>query len=168
MIHAYCINHKYTSVVKPEKETSMLETEVATIRLHTRRIVQYLGYIDNMFAHIGSLSECYALQKIGLHPMTILELSQELKLEQSSVSRLAKSLVTKDFCCYQENRHDGRSRYLALTSLGKEKLHEINCTADAQVLMALNQFNETQLQTVIKGITLYADALEKIDLIGGK
>lgn len=146
----------------------MLKTEIATIRLHTRRIVQYLGYIDNMFAHIGSLSECYALQKIGLHPMTILELSQELGLEQSSVSRMAKNLVTKDFCIYQENKNDGRSRYLVLTSLGAEKLHEINRIADEQVHMALNQLNESQLQTVIKGITLYADALEKIDSIGGK
>ena len=146
----------------------MLKTEIAAIRLHTRRIVQHLGYIDNLFADIGSLSECYALQKIGMGSMTILALSQELGLEHSSTSRLAKNLVAKSYCIYQENLRDRRSRYLTLTSLGKEKLLEIHNTADEQVLAALNQLSKTQCKEVITGLTLYADALEKINYKEGK
>ena len=136
--------------------------EIESIRLGTREIVQYLGYLDNMFAHIGSISQCHALQKIERQPLTILELSQALSLDHSSTSRLAKGLVSKGFCHYIENKDDKRSRRLGLTKIGKMKLQEIHATATHQVKSALSLLTETQRKKIVDGIGLYAQALKQV------
>lgn len=135
--------------------------DIENIRENTRKLIQYLGYTNNVFAHIGSISQCYALQQLEKQDLTILELSQALALEHSSVSRMAKELVAKGFCKYKENTKDKRSRYLLLTKLGKSKLQEIHLTATRQVKAALDTLTESQRKTVVNGINLYAQALEK-------
>lgn len=136
--------------------------EIEAIRTGTRQLIQYLGYIDNMFAHIGSISQCHALQKIEKHPLTILELSQELSLDHSSVSRAVKGLVAKGFCDYSENKNDKRSRILSLTALGKTKVREIHETANHQVETALGLLSEVQRKNVVEGIELYTKALKQV------
>ena len=133
--------------------------EVEIVRESTRKLVQYLGYMNNVFAHIGSISQCHALHKLEKKPLTILELSQALSLEHSSASRVAKELVSKKFCEYVQNTNDRRSRYLSLTKLGKSKLEEIHVTAIHQVKSALATFTDSQRKTVVTGISLYAQAL---------
>jgi len=135
--------------------------EIEDIRTGTRQIIQYLGYIDNMFAHIGSISQCHALQKIEKHQLTILELSQALSLDHSSVSRAVKGLVEKGFCNYAENKHDKRSRMLSLTELGKTRVREIHETANHQVEAALSLLTQAERKKVVEGIGLYTKALEQ-------
>jgi DNA-binding MarR family transcriptional regulator len=137
----------------------IMGSEIEKIRESTRKIVQYLGYMNNMFSHIGSISQCYVLQKIVKNPMSILELSQELSLDHSSVSRIAKELVSKGLCKYVDNMNDRRSRYLAPTKLGEEKVQEIHKIAGAQVEAALNRLTDVQTKTVLEGMCLYAEAL---------
>ncbi len=134
---------------------------VNNIRTSTRDIVQHLGYLNNLFASIGSLSQCYALQKLEKTPLTLQELTKELGLEQSTVSRLAKELVDKKgYCFYQPNGQDGRSHFLKLTDLGKKKLREIHTTATQQVQTALSQLTEAEQEAVARGLDLYATALK--------
>jgi DNA-binding MarR family transcriptional regulator len=137
-----------------------VKSEVEKIRESTRKIVQYLGYMDNMFSHIGSVSQCYALQRIEKKPMTILELSQELALDHSSVSRLAKILVLKGYRHRVDNTNDRRSWYMSLTKLGKEKVQEIHKIASAQAESALSRLTDVQKKTVVEGMCLYAEALK--------
>ena len=139
----------------------MVMSEIEKIRESTRKIVQYLGYLDNMFAHIGSISQCHALQKLEKKPMTILELSRELSLEHSSVSRVAKELVSKGYCRYVENTNDRRSRYLSLTKTGERRVQEIHSIATTQVESALKRLTDAQKKTVSEGMHLYAEALKR-------
>lgn len=134
-------------------------SEIDKIRESTRKIIQYLGYMNNMFAHIGSVSQCYALQKIEKQPMTILALSQALSLEHSSASRLASGLVAKGYCKYSDNTNDKRSRFLSLTKKGEKVTGEIHRIANKQVDSALQQLTNDERKTVLKGMQLYADAL---------
>ncbi len=133
---------------------------VLNIRSSTRDIVQYLGYLNNLFERIGSVSQCYALQKLEACPLTIYELSQQLSLERSSVSRLAKELVTKGYCEYLPNEDDGRSRYLRLTHLGQQQLKKIHSMATTQVKNALLKLTIEEQETVRIGLSLYAGALK--------
>lgn len=135
--------------------------EIDKIRESTRKIVRYLGYMNNMFSHIGSISQCYALQKIEeTKCMTIQELSQALSLDHSSASRVAKELVSKSYCSYLDNENDRRSRYISLTKKGEERTQEIQEIAIAQVESALKQLTDTQRKTVLEGMQLYAEALK--------
>lgn len=132
------------------------------IRKSTREIIQYLGYMNNMFSHIGSVSQCYALQKIEKKSMTILELSQALSLEHSSASRIARELVSKEYCKYVDGTNDKRNRFLSLTKKGEKKTQEIHKIANEQVDLALQQLTDNQKKTVLEGMQLYAQALKNI------
>ena len=134
--------------------------ELERLRSGTRKIVQHLGYLDNQFSHIGSISQCHALQKLEKGPLTIMQLSQELSLDHSTASRLAKSLVLKRLCNYVRNSQDNRTRSLSLTEEGSQKLKEIHKFAVSQVSDALKQLSKSQIKIVIQGISLYAEALE--------
>ncbi len=131
------------------------------VRASTREIVQRLGYLNNQFAHIGSVSQCYALQKLENKALTLHELSIELGLDRSTVSRLAKDMANKGYCAYLSNDQDGRSRFLQLTELGKKQLEEIHTFAIAQVKTALSKLTKTDQDTVTRGLSLYASALKK-------
>ncbi len=133
---------------------------IDVIRASTREIIQYLGYLDNLFAHIGSVSQCHALQKLEEGILTPLELSIELGLDRSTVSRLAKGLVDKGYCTYLINDDDRRSRYLELTKLGRQKLAEIHSTAIRQVQSALQTLNDEEKNLVSQGLSTYAKALK--------
>ncbi len=138
-------------------------TEIETIdsiRSSTREIVQYLGYLNNLFAHIGSVSQCHALLKLEKNHLTPQELSMALDLESSTVSRLAQSLVNKGYCVYQPNKDDRRSRHLKLTKLGRQKLLEIHAMATQQVELALQSLSKEEKETISKGLSLYAKALK--------
>jgi len=134
--------------------------EIDEIRSEMRKIVRSLGIVDNIFSHIGSVSQCHALQRLESGPITLLELSQELSLDHSSVSRLAKQLVSKGLCDYRENTNDGRSRYLFLTEAGTNRAQEIHEVATRQVRMALNVLTESERRKVVEGIKLYSKALQ--------
>ncbi len=136
------------------------QQKINNIRASTRDIIQHLGYLDNLFAHIGSVSQCHALQKLEKHNLTPLELSVELGLDRSTVSRLAKGLVDKGYCTYQANDDDGRSRYLKLTKLGGQRLDEIHTTAIKQVESALSTLDDAEKELVSQGLSLYAKALK--------
>lgn len=134
--------------------------KIKSIRTSTREIVQNLGYLNNLFAHIGSVSQCYTLHKLEDKALTIHELSIGLDLESSSVSRLAKDLVAKGYCEYKSHEHDGRCRLLQLTKLGREKLDEINTKATMQVKTALSKLTTSEQEKVTMGLALYASALK--------
>ena len=136
------------------------EDRINSIRCSTREIVRQLGYLNNLFAHIGSISQCYALQMIEEKALTIQELSLKLGLESSSVSRLAKELVSKDYCEYAPHDLDGRYRVLKLTKLGRKQLTEIHTQASHQVSTALNKLTQKEQDIVTQGLTLYATALK--------
>lgn len=133
---------------------------ITTIRESTRTIVKQLGYLTNIFASIGSLSQCYTLHALERGNLTLLELSDELTLDRSTVSRLAKELVQKGYCHYLVNKNDGRSRYLELTALGKQKLAFIHYAAIERVAEALCAVTDEEQELIAKGLSLYASALK--------
>lgn len=138
----------------------MESDRIDSIRNSTREIIQHLGYLNHLFAHIGSISQCYALQKLEGKRLTLLELSEELALDRSTVSRLAKDLVNKGYCAYLMNDQDGRSRYLELTGVGKQELNEIHGVAIKQVQSALQNLANEEQELISQGLSLYAKALK--------
>src|SRR5689334_14920653 len=139
----------------------MNQDRIKKIRSSTREIVKQLGYLNNMFALIGSISQCYALQMLEESPLTINELVQGLALESSSVSRLAKDLVEKGYCEYAPHHQDKRCRVLTLTKLGRKQLAEIHLQANMQVTAALDKLTKREQDIVTQGLQLYASALKE-------
>jgi DNA-binding MarR family transcriptional regulator len=140
----------------------MNESEkIDNIRKSTRDIVLHLGYIHNLFAHIGSVSQCYALHMLNERDMTPRELSAELLLDKTTISRLAKSLLNRGYVKTEVQQKDRRSHLLKLTVLGREKLFEINRIARGQVQNALRQIPEDKQELISNGLAAYSHALKE-------
>ncbi len=131
------------------------------IRKSTRDIVLHLGYLNNQFGHIGSVSQCYAIHQLNERDMTPRELSAELLLDKTTVSRLVKGLVNKGYVKTEIQQKDRRSHILKLTVLGREKLFEINRIARGQVQNALRQVPEEKQALISNGLAVYSHALKE-------
>lgn len=140
----------------------MNESErIDNIRKSTRDIVLHLGYLNNQFAHIGSVSQCYALHKLNERDMTPRELSAEMLLDRTTISRLAKDLINKGYVKLEIQQKDNRSHLLKLTVLGREKLFEINRIARGQVQNALRQVPDDKQELISNGLAAYSHALQE-------
>lgn len=91
------------------------------VRQSSRRVIQELGFLDNLFSEIGSYSQCHALYELKRSKyLSGSELSKLLNLEKSSVSRLIKSLESKGYCKNEQDPKDSRTRLVTLTKKGEE------------------------------------------------
>lgn len=135
---------------------------VDRIRGHSRRLVREFGLLQRNVAGTDlSVSSVHALIEIGARDgMTARLLSQFLRLEKSSVSRLLKALVDKGLV-QESPLVDGRAKGLGLTPRGHGKLAEIEAFATAQVERALASGAGREAEMIEVGLGLYADALEQ-------
>jgi DNA-binding MarR family transcriptional regulator len=135
--------------------------KIDTIRKSIRDIILHIGSLEHQFEHVGSISQCYALQKLGERDLTPVELSCELLLDRTTVSRLAKSLIEQGYIKSETNQKDRRSHLLKLTALGREKVYEINRIARGQVQVTLQNLSPEHQIVISSGVSLYAQALKE-------
>src|SRR5580700_3766859 len=136
--------------------------EIAKVRQASRQMVQELGFLDNLFAEIGSYSQCHAIQELERNNLLNgTQISKLLNLEKSSVSRLIKELHKKQLCQITTDVSDSRTKLVALTKKGSMAVRHINDVADTQVSQALEQLTSEEREDVVKGLSLYAKALKK-------
>lgn len=73
-----------------------------------------------------SVSEAYALTTLAdTSPLNQQDLSAQLNLEKSSVSRLVRKLEQRGWIKRSDNQHDGRSKLLALSESGKDVVSQL-------------------------------------------
>lgn len=134
---------------------------ISSIRASSRQLVREFGFMRSNLAgtHL-SHSAVHALIEIGDYGISsALELSVILNLEKSSVSRVLKKLSESNVIKETSSAKDGREKVLSVTEGGQELLKEIHEYADRQVVDALRDFIPRDRQTILEGISLYADAL---------
>jgi DNA-binding MarR family transcriptional regulator/N-acetylglutamate synthase-like GNAT family acetyltransferase len=133
---------------------------VEQIRDVSRKMARAWGFMGGSFAGTElSPSSVHALMEIDRGGVTARELGDLLHLEKSSVSRMLRKLVDSGDVAEESRREDGRLKVLALTDVGKRRVAAIHSVARAQVARALEQLMPGQSQEVLKGLTLYSEAL---------
>lgn len=135
---------------------------VSQIRFFSREMVRELGLLNNRFAVIGSTSQCHALVELDSHAvLNSGQLSKILNLEKSTVSRVVTHLYEQELCDIQPDANDRRNKLISLTKKGQVLANEIHCAAKLQVKLALEVMNEEEKHIVVRGISIYAQALRK-------
>lgn len=134
---------------------------IDSIRDASRRIVRELGFMGGAFAGTElSPSSVHALIEIdGGNGITASDLGERLHLEKSSISRMLRKLVLSGDIREESGKDDSRSKKLALTRSGRKRVANIHAFARMQVSEALNRLEAKHAQTVIDGLSLYANAL---------
>lgn len=134
---------------------------IERIRDASRRLVRELGFLEATLAGADlSPSAVHAIIEVGSGRTTNARgLTQTLRLEKSTVSRLLKNLIADGYLTEQRDDCDTRMKRLALTERGQACLAGITDYAIDQVTGAISSLSAKEAATIAKGLETYAAAL---------
>jgi DNA-binding MarR family transcriptional regulator len=105
------------------------------------------------------VSEAHALAELDRDgPLTQLELAGRLRLEKSTVSRLASQLFGRGWVQRVKRDGDARLVWLGLTKTGRKAASELAAARAARFAHLLDAIPADQRQTVIDALTLLVEA----------
>jgi putative acetyltransferase len=137
--------------------------EVLPLRHASRELVRELGFLQGretttQLAH----SHCHALIEIEARgSVGQAELPTLLRLDKSTTSRIVAELESRGWVRAKASDEDGRARVLALTPKGRSRLASIHRDANARVENALLLLGDGEREAVVRGMQIYARALER-------
>lgn len=135
---------------------------VNLVRRYSREMVRELGFLRQHYGDFAlTHSQCHALLDLSHAALTVNDLAERLKLEQSSTSRLVEGLLKKRWVKQERQNNDARKKVLTLTNQGKKKVIEINKRANNQVEDALRLLGATERQELSRSLERYAWALKR-------
>jgi len=138
-------------------------SEVLPLRRAARELVRELGFLQDRDAATSvSHSHCHALIELESRkrvPQS--DLASLLRLDKSTTSRIIADLVGRGWLRARASKADARARELALTAAGRAQVKVIHREANARVEQALGTLAEEDRRVVLRGMELYARALER-------
>ncbi len=142
------------------------KTTIGDIRHHLRTLMRELDVVKGIFLGTGvTYAQCHLMFGLSQHSsINPLPLAKKLLLDKSNLSRMVKRLVELGMIRSKQSKIDQRQKELSLTAKGKSLIDRINKVSNSQVSDALEQLSVEQQETVVQGLSLYADALRKIRL----
>jgi len=146
----------YIDVPEKSRDHTILE-----LREFSRRLVRELGFMRNTLADSDlAPSAVHAIIEIGLAPgIQARDLADILRLDKSNTSRQLDKLESMGLVSREAASHDARSSRLHLTAAGRKLQKKIDRFATDQVSSALRRLVPADQQTLVRSLSLYADAL---------
>jgi putative acetyltransferase len=136
--------------------------EINLLRSNARSIVRELGLLNDAYFDIGvTLAERHLLIELSNSKLpTYGEIAERLLLDKSTASRLIAKAVKKEYVQYSSDKSDKRKRFLQFTEKGRKVLKAFEPIAFNQTKEALLTLTPDEIETVYKGIALYAQGLK--------
>jgi putative acetyltransferase len=137
--------------------------EVLPLRHASRELVRELGFLQGRDAATKlSHSHCHALIEVDARGgVGQAELPGLLRLDKSTTSRIVAELESRAWIRARPSSEDARARLLSVTAKGRAKLALIHRDANARVEEALRLLGEPERGAVVRGMQIYARALER-------
>ncbi|WP_088142510.1 bifunctional helix-turn-helix transcriptional regulator/GNAT family N-acetyltransferase [Achromobacter xylosoxidans] len=141
--------------------TQSRDQTIRDLREFSRKLVRELGFMRSSLA--GSElapSAVHAIIEIGLQPgIQARDLAAILRLDKSNTSRQVAKLESAGLLTREADSEDARSSRLYLSEAGTRLRSQIDQFATDQVSRALRQLAPEDQQSLIRFLSLYADAL---------
>lgn len=132
------------------------------LRETTRLLIQKLGVLERSEAVCCgvTLSQCHAIVETGRkEQISVNELSELLKLDKSTVSRIVEQLVNNNLMVREPDRNDRRYVTLQLTSKGGELFRDIEKRMEVYFAEILAFIPEEKQEQVIESLQIFSEAL---------
>lgn len=131
------------------------------LRRNARSVVRELGLLNDAYFEIGvTLAERHLLIELTTSTMpTMGEIADRLLLDKSTISRLITKSVKKGFVDCVTDSKDKRKRFLQITKKGRDTLNAFEPIAFNQTKHALATLTQDEIETIYKGVSLYAKGL---------
>lgn len=135
---------------------------VNELRHNARSVVRELGLLNDAYFEIGvTLAERHLLIELTMYPSaTMGKIAERLLLDKSTISRLISKAVKKGYVECVTDKTDKRKRFLQITEKGQQTLNAFEPIAFNQTKEALLTLTHDEIETVHKGIALYAKGLK--------
>ncbi len=136
--------------------------EVVPLREASRQVVRELGMLEDTYAPAQvTHSQVHALLELSRRGVaTVGELADALRLDKSVVSRVTAKLIERRLVRTSPTG-DRRAKPLTLAAAGRRLVARIHREAGATVDEALRQLTEDERALVVRGMSLYAEALRR-------
>ncbi|MFT7462928.1 MAG: putative acetyltransferase [Pseudohongiellaceae bacterium] len=143
--------------------------QVGELRESSRRLVRVLGFLQSPLERVDcSAAQCHALVELSLQgQLTTGELAELLEVDKSTASRTVGSLLRAKLVAVQADPGDQRTKPVSLTTNGRQRVLQIHSHADGQVAGALELLNDEERATVLRGVSLYEEALHRAKALAG-
>ncbi|WP_144140301.1 helix-turn-helix domain-containing GNAT family N-acetyltransferase [Paraburkholderia sp. BCC1884] len=137
------------------------ERTILDLREFSRKLVRELGFMRSTLADSDlAPSAVHAVIEIGASPgIQARDLANILRLDKSNASRQIAKLESIGLVTRTTSTDDARSSELYLTDAGQSLRTRIDQFATDQVSHALRRLAPADQQTLVKSLSLYADAL---------
>lgn len=145
----------------------MKREDALKLRTDIKKMIIITGVFESQNLPNGSFkkplptSQMMALEELEVEKLTVWQLSNKLRLETSTVSRLVDKLVKKGLIYREVNEKNRRELFLHLT----EKGHiTVNCLREQSITFyqnILNNLSESEQKIVVDGFELFIDSISK-------
>ncbi|PYI52852.1 MarR family winged helix-turn-helix transcriptional regulator [Paenibacillus flagellatus] len=140
---------------------------LAELRDSVQLFIRRFGLLEQTVTPCGyalSLSQVFALQELETaRALSVTELADRLKLERSSVSRLADGLVKAGFVDRQVNETNRREVRLTLTDKGVRTIGNVRRQSIGYYESVIGHLTDDDKRRIADGFRLFAEALERRD-----
>lgn len=132
-----------------------IKDKIRIIRSFNRYYTNILGLLDrNILESDLSLSEVRVLHEIEkAKQCTSKMLAESLCIDAGYLSRILKKFYKIGLLTKEKSLEDGRSQYLYLTSLGKEKMNDLNKSSDEQIAQMIKPLGDTDRNRLVQNMT---------------
>jgi DNA-binding MarR family transcriptional regulator len=135
----------------------MKSTEINEFRRVLRRFEREINIHlrDNGCCSGVSMSQCHVLLNISEQKeTTTVELSKELAIDKSNLSRIIESLVKLGYVDRVASKEDRRYSKLKVTAKGKSKSIEINKSANSHYQKVFQNIPEWKHKEIVENLTM--------------
>ncbi|WP_429970314.1 MarR family winged helix-turn-helix transcriptional regulator [Fructilactobacillus sp. Tb1] len=132
----------------------MNEATIKMIRQFNRAYTQQLGLLKkHVFDSDISWAEARILLELSnLSTPTLIQISVNLELDKSYVSRVLKKLEKLGYLTKQDSETDKRAKILQLTKLGLEVVKKLNVASDQQIKTMMKHLNPNEQNELVMAI----------------
>jgi putative acetyltransferase len=133
------------------------------LRQYSRQAVRLLGMLDKQCGDVSLTPvQAHALGEVGLTPITITQLAQNLNVNKSNASRTVSSLIKLNLVKYLDNPRDKRSQLVDVTEQGNQALLQLDRQQNVFFDRLLSSLGEQEQKQVKRGFETYIKGLTKI------
>jgi DNA-binding MarR family transcriptional regulator/GNAT superfamily N-acetyltransferase len=159
--HRNFLNLKEALMDFADSPAQSREKTILELREISRKLVRELGFMRSTLADSDlAPSAVHAIIEIGASPgIQARDLADILRLDKSNASRQIAKLESAGLVTRETSSDDGRSSDLYLTEAGQKLRRKIDRFATDQVSNALRRLVPADQQTLVKSLSLYANAL---------
>lgn len=133
------------------------------LRQYSRQAVRLLGMLDKQCGDVSLTPvQAHALGEVGLAPITINQLAQNLNVNKSNASRAVSALIKLKLVKYLDNPRDKRSQLVDVTEQGSQILLQLDKQQNVFFERLLSSLGEQEQEQVKLGFEAYIKSLTKI------